>query len=77
MLPGGPTPLPPGGFVPGVGPRPNELHMPGAADMIPPLGIPPAVPSPAPPPTLPLPGNNTTLPYPTLPGTPVKTGPNK
>lgn len=64
---GGSFPYPPVGPLPGGSPvpRPDELHMPGPADMI----RPPAVPVPAP--------GDASLPFPTSPGVPVKTAPNK
>ena len=66
VVPGGAYPYPPISPVPGAGPRPNELHMPGPADMI----RPPAVPIPAP-------GSDASLPYPSAAGVPVKGSPNK
>jgi hypothetical protein len=65
-VPGGAFPYPPIGPIPGsTVPPPDQLHMPAPSDMI----RPPAVPIPAP--------GDASLPYPTSPGTPVKTGPNK
>ncbi len=61
VIPGGnPYPIPGSGLPGGAYPRPNELHMPGPADMI----RPPAVPFPAP--------GEGSLPYPSSPGVPVK-----
>jgi hypothetical protein len=61
IVPRGANPYPP--IYPGVTPRPDELHMPSPNDLI----RPPATPFPAP-------GSDSMLPYPTLPGTPVKSG---
>ena len=62
VVPGGVMPAIPGPAFPGVGPRPDELHMPNPSTLIPS----PAVPIPAP--------GDASLPFPSSGGTPVKAG---
>jgi hypothetical protein len=66
VVPGGAFPpgYPSSPVFPGVGPQPNELHMPAPSDMIRPPA--PAVPIPAP--------GDASLPFPSSGGVPVKVG---